>query len=135
MLAKRRHPHLCALALGLALASASQPARGQAATAAPIAKDEDGEPRLSLPTESDREAWLRSGFRLALGLTYGSLRGLDGAPSGRLLGPTIRFGIRLDRDWSILASFQYASASAAGGLSGLRFAGTIDPTWHATRHL
>jgi hypothetical protein len=23
----------------------------------------------------------------------------------------------------------------AGGLDGLRFAGTLDPTWHATRHL
>ncbi len=43
--------------------------------------------------------------------------------------------MRLDEDWSLLASFQYARASANGGLSGLRFSGTIDPTWHATRHL
>lgn len=99
------------------------------------ATDDEGPPRLSLPTEADRDAWKRSGFRLALGLTYGRLIGLQGAPSGRLLGGTFRLGFRLDADWSILASLQYASASASGGLSGLRFAGTIDPTWHATRHL
>ena len=97
--------------------------------------DDDGPPRLSLPTEADNVAWTRAGFRLQLGVTYGRMAGLDGAPSGRLLGPTVRFGIRLDADWSILGSLQYNSASAAGGLSGLRFAGTIDPTWHATRHL
>ena len=98
-------------------------------------KDDEGPPRLSLPTQTDRDAWLRSGFRLSLGLTYGQLIGLEGAPSGRLIGPTVRVGLRLDADWSLFASFQYAGASARGGLSGLRFAGTVDPTWHATRHL
>jgi len=98
-------------------------------------KDDEGEPRLSLPTEADRDAWKRGGFRLGLGLVYGRMEGLDGAPSGRLLGATIRAGLRLDADWSVLASFQYASASTAGGLSGLRFAGTVDPTWHVTSHL
>ena len=98
-------------------------------------KDDEGEPRLSLPTEADRDAWKRSGFRLGLGVVYGRITGLDGAPSGRLLGATIRVGLRLDPGWSILASFQYALASATGGLSGLRFAGTIDPTWHVTPHL
>jgi hypothetical protein len=44
----------------------------------------------------------------------------------------VRVGLRLDPSWSILASFQYAAASQSGGLSGLRFAGTIDPTWHIT---
>jgi len=97
--------------------------------------DDDGEPRLSLPTEADREAWLRSGFRLGIGFSYGRMVGLRGAPSGRLLGPTIRIGLRLDADWSVLASFQYAQAKQSGGLSGLRFAGTIDPTWHVTRSL
>ena len=105
------------------------------APAASASKDDEGPPRFSLPTQSDRDAWLRGGFRLSLGLTYGRLVGLEGAPSGRLLGPTIRVGLRLDADWSLFASFQYTGASADGGLSGLRFAGTIDPTWHATRHL
>jgi len=98
-------------------------------------KDDEGEPRLSLPTEADRDAWKRSGFRLGLGIGYGRLYGLEGAPSGRLIGATIRVGLRLDPEWSILASFQYVLASQSGGLSGLRFAGTIDPTWHATAHL
>ena len=60
------------------------------------------------------------------------MHGLRGAPSGRLLGPELHAGLRLDKDWSIYASFQYASASEAKGLSGLRFAGTVDPTWHVT---
>jgi hypothetical protein len=115
--------------------SAGQSPAPAPAAAASAPKEDDGPPRLSLPTEADRDAWKRSGFRLGLGVAYGRLVGLQGAPSGRLLGATIRLGLRLDADWSILASLQYASASAAGGLSGLRFAGTIEPTWHATSHL
>jgi hypothetical protein len=102
------------------------------ATKPAAASDDDGEPRLSLPTQADRDAWRTSGFRLGLGLIYGRLYGLRGAPSGRLLGPIVRVGVRLDDSWSVLASFQYASASETGGLSGLRFAGTLDPTWHIT---
>jgi hypothetical protein len=129
-----------ALALGLALTSTAAWADGGApsapapAPAGPKA-DPDGEPRLSLPTEADRDAWARSGFRLGLGLAYGQLKGVGGPPSGRLLGPQIRAGLRLDEDWSLYASFQYASASGKNGLSGLRFAGTIDPTWHVSRQL
>ena len=100
-----------------------------------ITDEEEGPPKLSLPTEEDRQAWQRPGFRLALGMTYGPLYGLRGAPDGRLLGPILRVGVRLDADWSLLASFQYASATLSGGLSGLRFAGTIDPTWHVTRSI
>ena len=100
-----------------------------------MTSEEDAPPKLSLPTEADREAWTRPGFRLELGLTYGQLHGLRGAPSGRLLGPKVRAGLRLDRDWSIITSFEYTSAKRSGGLSGLRFAGTIDPTWHVTRAL
>jgi hypothetical protein len=99
------------------------------------ADDDDAPPKLSLPTESDRVAWTQSGFRLGLGLEYGRLVGLRGAPSGRLLGPVLHAGVRLDQDWSLLATFVYASASARGGLAGLRFAGTLDPTWHVTRKL
>jgi hypothetical protein len=117
------------LAATLALAATLSPVR------AARAADDDGEPRLSLPTEADRDAWARGGFRLSLGFLYGRIDGLDGAPSGRLLGPLVRVGVRLDADWSILASFQWTGMSSEGGLSGLRFAGTIDPTWHVTRHL
>ncbi len=106
-----------------------------AAIAGPSADDAEGEPKLSLPTVADREAWLRSGFRMGLGISYGELVGLGGAPSGRLLGFLVRLGVRLDRDWSLVASLQYARATSVAGLDGLRYSGTIDPTWHATRHL
>ncbi|MEO8554405.1 MAG: hypothetical protein ABI678_30730 [Kofleriaceae bacterium] len=107
-----------------------------AAHAAPKADDDDGAPKLSLPTEEDRIAWQRPGFRLALGVVYGYLDGMGGAPSGRLLGAQLHTGLRLDADWSIVTSFEYASVSGSnGGLSGLRFAGTLDPTWHVTPSL
>ncbi len=118
-------------------------------TAPPPAEDEDGPIRFSLPTEDDVAQWRKPGFRLELGLNYGFMGGLDGAPDGRLIGAVVRFGARIDEAWSILGSFNYASASsggdleglevtglkADGALSGLRFAGTIDPTWHVFRHL
>jgi hypothetical protein len=125
-----------AVAPGPAPTAAPAAAPGPApAAAAGGADDNEGEPRLSLATEADRDAWLRSGLRFGVGFVYGRLAGLEGAPSGRLLGFLLRIGVRLDADWSVATSFQYAQASASGGLSGLRFAGTIDPTWHATRHL
>lgn len=111
------------------------PAPAASGSTAAARADDDGEPRLSLPTQADRAAWRTSGFRLGLGLVYGRLVGLRGAPSGRLIGPTIRTGVRLDDSWSVVASFQYAAASKSGGLSGLRFAGTLDPTWHVTPSL
>lgn len=116
------------------------PASAAPATAAPTpapapARDPDGEVKLSLPTESDRVAWTRPGFRLGLAISYGELVGLRGAPSGRLLGVAVHAGLRLDSDWSLLMSFDYARASSRAGISGLRFAGTLDPTWHVTRAL
>ncbi len=105
-------------------------------TTAPISakpEDEEGVPRLSLPTESDRLAWTRPGFRLGLGLVDGDMIGIRGAPSGRLFGAELHAGLRLDEQWSLYSTFEYASASKANGLSGLRFEGTIDPTWHVTR--
>src|SRR6185437_14727726 len=80
----------------------------------PAPGDDEGEPKLSLPTIADRDAWLRSGFRMGLALSYGELVGLGGAPSGRLLGFIVRLGIRLDRDWSLVTSLQYARASSRG---------------------
>jgi hypothetical protein len=97
------------------------------------ADDEEGPPRLSLATESDRAAWRRAGFRIALGLGYGQFEGLGGAPSGRLIGPVIRVGLRLDEAWSLMGSFEYLSASEDGGLSGLRFAGILEPTLHLSQ--
>ena len=97
--------------------------------------EEDPEPKLSLPTEADRKAWQRAGFRLQLGGGIGELVGLRGAPSGRLYAANLRAGLRLDAKWSLMASFQYALATRTGGIEGLRFAGTIDPTYHVTPNL
>jgi hypothetical protein len=118
-----------ALALCAAAAAAgSAHADGGADDAKPVARE-------SLSTESASAAWQRSGFRLGLAAGYGQLVGLRGAPSGRSIAAKLRLGLRLDRQWSILASFEYARASRSGGLSGLRFGGTIDPTWHLTPSL
>ena len=101
----------------------------------PFTKEEDEAPKLSLATEADRVAWTRPGFRLSLGLVYGDVIGLRGTPSGRLIAAQLHAGLRLDRDWSMLATFEYGQVSKHLGLSGLRFAGTIDPTWHVTPSL
>ena len=96
---------------------------------------EEEPPRLSLPTESDRAAWKKPGFRFGLGVVYGRLYGIGGPPNGQLIGPAIRLGVRLDEAWSLMGSLQYLYATGTGGMKGLRFAGTIEPTWHATEHL
>lgn len=130
-----------AVALGARTAAAQEPAAPAPEStpaetdAPPITDEEEGPPKLSLPTEADRAAWRRPGFRLHLGFTYGELAGLRGAPGGRLLGATLRAGLRLDADWSLVTSFEYASASRTGEIEGLRFAGTLDPTWHVTPSL
>lgn len=105
---------------------------GPRAAAADIG-DGDGPVSFSLPTESDREAWLKPGFRLQLGVGYGGLLGFDGAPSGHAVGPVVRAGLRLDARWSLLVSFQYLYAWS--DLVGLRYAGTIEPVWHVTENL
>jgi hypothetical protein len=110
------------------------PAPGAPMTAVPVF-DEDPPPRLSLPTESDRALWKKPGFRFGLGLVYGRMVGIGGAPDYQLIGPTIRGGLRLDESWSLMGSLQYLYATGAAGTKGLRFAGTLEPTWHATQHL
>ena len=93
--------------------------------------------KLSLPTEEDAAAWQQPGFRLQMGLGFGILRGIDGTPGDKNIPIFVRVGARLDHDWSLFGSFQFAVAGwrKDGDLSGLRFAGTIDPTWHVTDHL
>jgi hypothetical protein len=63
------------------------------------------------------------------------LFGINGPPNAQLIGPTIRAGIRLDERWSLMGSFQYLYATGTAGTRGLRYAGTIEPTWHASEHL
>lgn len=125
----------------LALVAAAPPAAGEdrparsgsAVEARGLETDGDGPVRLSLPTESDRAQWLKPGFRLQLGLAYGGALGFGGAPSGHTVGPAVRAGLRLDRQWSLLVSFQYLFAWS--NLAGLRYAGTLEPVWHITEHL
>jgi hypothetical protein len=93
--------------------------------------DGDGPVRLSLPGEADRAAWLRSGFRLGLGLSYGTLHGRSAVPDFTTWGVTIRPGIRLDPQWSIYLSLQYEALAGEGA----RFASAVEPTWHVTPHL
>jgi hypothetical protein len=90
--------------------------------------DDDGAVRLSLPTEEDRAAWRRSGFRLALGVVYGQLRGAGKVPDLSLKGVAIRPGIQLDPAWSVYLPLQYALTSR----DGARFAAAVEPTWHVT---
>jgi hypothetical protein len=105
---------------------------GAPATPVPVF-DEDPPPRLSLPTESDRMLWTKPGFRFGLGLVYGRLYGVGGPPDANTIGPIIRLGLRIDEAWSLMGSLQYLYAT--GAMRGLRFAGTVEPTWHATQHL
>ena len=99
------------------------------------ADDDDKLPfKLSLPTESDRNQWQQAGFRLEVGYAYGRLAGYGGAPTGtHTHAATVRVGTRLDADWSLLGTFMYAAANT--GVSGLRFMGTLDPTFHWGDHL
>lgn len=123
------------IAIGIALAAwLASPAHAQPAAApippVPPSDDGDGPVRLSLPTEADRTAWLRPGFRLGLGILYGALRGPRTALDTSARGLEIRPGIRFDRDWSIYVSLQYAALD-----SGARFAASIAPTWHLTPNI
>lgn len=129
---------LCSIALASAPAAADDRTPADASTESRPADDEhvrtkvEAAPKQSLSTSSTEEAWRTAGFRLSLAMGYGELAGLDGAPSGRLIGAIVRAGLRLDADWSLSASLHYALASRPRQLEGLRFAGTIDPTWHVT---
>ena len=86
--------------------------------------------KLSLPTVADKEAWQQAGFRLQLGYAYGHLMGVNGSPGGVTHAAVIRAGARLDEQWSLLSTLNYSGASQ--DMVGLRFLGTLDPTWHVT---
>jgi len=89
---------------------------------------DDVEFRRSLATESDSAGWNAAGFRLSLGYGYGWEHGLAELPEATAHTVIIRAGARLDAEWSVLGSFQYAFAD--GGFSALSYLVTVDPTWH-----
>jgi len=107
--------------LGLVLACASVARAGEGDT-------EDYDFKRSLATESDTAGWQSAGFRLQLGYAYGWEHGLAELPEATAHMILIRAGARIDGDWSVLGSFQYAFA--AGGFSALSYLVTLDPTWH-----
>ncbi len=110
--------------------------RAPRAPGSATATDDDDELpfRLSLPTESDRAAWKRPGFRVEVGLRYGLVRGLAGLPGGEGFGVATRMGVRVDEDWSLLLGFSYGAATGqlGTGLAGLRYLVTAEPVWHLT---
>ena len=63
-------------------------------------------------------AWTRPGFRLGLGLVYGEMQGLRGAPSGRLLGPRLASGCGSTRTGRSSRRSSTRPRVASGGLSG-----------------
>jgi hypothetical protein len=95
------------------------------------AQDEEPEFKPSLEVESAEEAWRETGFRVALGYVYDEVFGVGGVPAGVHHSAVLRVGPRLDADWSLLASFRYG-VKLSGALGGLRFGGTIEPTYHLT---
>lgn len=100
-------------------------------------RDEAGEDDVdyerSLPLESDAQGWERPGFRFALGYSFELQHGLQGVPPAKVHNLVIRGGARLDGAWSLLATFDYGFMD--GALSGIRYAVTLDPTWHPIPHL
>lgn len=90
--------------------------------------EDDPDFKRSLATESDDAGWTSAGFRLSLGYAYGWEHGVGGLPEAHTNNILIRAGARLDADWSLLGSFQYAFAE--GDFSALSYMVTVDPTWH-----
>lgn len=125
--ARRGCASAAALATVLLLAGAL-PGRWSAARA------DEPTARTSLPEHGRHDAWQLPGLRIGLAAGYGGVIGLGGAPGGHLVGGNLRVGVRLDARWSIYASFQYYGV-VSGELTGLRYSGTLEPTWHIVRGL
>ena len=95
-------------------------------TSSRVSLKTEGEPlfRLSLPTEDDYSAWKRPGFRVALGYGRGQIYGLYEVPEGSTTSFLLRAGARLDEQWSLMGTVRYEGAAG-----GLRYIGTIEPTF------
>lgn len=86
--------------------------------------------RLSLPTESDRAAWARSGLRVALAYGYGIVTGAGPAWSFRSSSAMLRPSFRLDQRWELGVAMLYGI-----GPNGVRWSVTIEPTLFVWRQL
>ena len=96
----------------------------QPALAAPRAVHE----KESLPRGPVAEAWTSPGFRLGLGVLAGPIVGQDRAPSATAVGVTVHAGWRFGALFSLATAFSYEALF--GSLGGLRYAVTLEPTWH-----
>lgn len=96
---------------------------------------DDAEPEFkpSLEIESPEEAWIESGLRVGLGYAFDRVIGDGVSPGGVHHSALLRLGARLDENWSLLGTFRYGVRFGPTG--GLRFGGTIEPTWHVTDEL
>jgi hypothetical protein len=86
--------------------------------------------KLSLPTESDVEAWASPGLRIALGYGYSFVEGSGPAWSFRSHSVFLNPTVRLDQWWSLGGTFLYGT-----GPGGLRWSVTAEPTFHPWRQL
>jgi hypothetical protein len=86
--------------------------------------------RLSLPTESDRQAWESPGLRVSIGYGTGAMRGFGPAWSFSSSGVTLRPMVRIDRHWGLGVSMFYGSAP-----NGVRWSVTAEPTLYLWRQL
>jgi hypothetical protein len=86
--------------------------------------------RLSLPTQSDRDAWQNPGLRVQLGYGYGIVKGTGPAFSFHSQTALLRPSVRLDRHWGLGVELLYGT-----GPNGVRWSVTAEPTFFAWRGL
>jgi hypothetical protein len=86
--------------------------------------------RLSLPTQSDRDAWHNPGLRVAIGYGYGIVKGSGPAASFRSQTVLLRPSVRLDRQWALGVAMLYGVAP-----QGVRWSVTAEPTFFPWREL
>jgi hypothetical protein len=84
--------------------------------------------RLSLPTETDRDAWREPGLSVQLAYGQSWFGGSGPALPFSTNAFSLRTRVRLDAWWSAAAVFTYEAAG--GEFSGLRWAATVEPTFH-----
>ena len=92
--------------------------------------DQTDNVRLSLPTESDVEAWTSPGLRLQLGYGYGRIFGASPAWSFTSHNVILRPSVRIDPRWALGVGLLYGS-----GPNGLRWSVTAEPSFQAWRRL
>jgi hypothetical protein len=133
---------LIAVAALLAAAATPAPAPAAGAPGAPapivhvmdekerIALEQTDNVRLSLPTQSDRDAWQNPGLRVQLGYGYGIVQGSGPAFSFRSQTALLRPSVRLDRQWALGIALLYGTAP-----NGVRWSVTAEPTFFIWRGL